>query len=410
MNKLNSKMTIRSIVEQYPETLEIFTNNGFPQFRDKDKLEKAGKILTLGSALKSRRYDLQAYINMLEEKISESENNVDITLKEEMQKDKADIYVSGLLPCPVRVPLMEKFDNFLQNYQQKNGLKVNYSLEAASLGAEFLKDILAVKDEKELPDVFFSAGFEAFFGKDSIGKFKERNVFEDLTTFEINDDFKNLDIIDKKGHYSIIGVVPAVFMVNLEELGDLPAPQSWEDILDDKYRQRVALPVGDFDLFNGILLNIYKDYGRVGVEKLGGCLMRSMHPSQMVKNAGKRFEEKPIVTIMPYFFTKMLSGSKTMKIVWPLDGAIISPIFMLTKRDKRENLKEIADFLSGREVGEILSHRGLFPSLNNNVKNNLPSQAPFKWLGWEYIYNNDIDTLIGIVNDIFESSASEVLA
>jgi len=409
MNKLDSKMTIKSIVEQYPETLEILTNNGFPQFRNKDKLEKAGNILTLGSALKAKKYDLQTYINMLEEKISERENNVDITLKD-MKKNNADIYVSGLLPCPVRVPLMEKFDNFLENYQRKNGLKVNYSLEAASLGAEFLKDILAVKDEKELPDVFLSAGFEAFFGKDSIGKFKERNVFEDLTAFEINDDFKNLNIIDKKGHYSIIGVVPAVFMVNQEELGNLPAPQSWEDILNDNYRQRVALPVGDFDLFNGILLNIYKDYGEEGVEKLGGCLMKSMHPSQMVKNAGKKLEEKPIVTIMPYFFTKMLSGSKTMKIVWPSDGAIISPIFMLTKRDKRENLKEIADFLSGSEVGEILSHRGLFPSLNSNVKNNLPLQAPFKWLGWEYIYNNDLDSLIKNVNRIFESSALEMLA
>ncbi|TYB32632.1 MAG: ABC transporter substrate-binding protein [Flexistipes sinusarabici] len=407
MNKINGKMTIFEIVDQYPQTHDVFVNNGFPQFEDERKLKSAGKILKLESALKSKKYDVETYIKMLEDKIAETESNVDVTLKD-TRKENADINITGLLPCPVRVPLMEKFDEFLENYQKKYDLKVDYKLEAASLGADFLKNILTVDRAEKLPDVFISAGFEAFFGKDSVERFKKNGVFKDLTDFELNDDFKGLDIIDKQGHYSVISVVPAVFMVNLQELGDLPIPQSWEDIFDEKYRQKVALPVGDFDLFNGILLNIYKDYGKEGVEKLGKSLMKSMHPSQMVKNAGRKIEEKPIITIMPYFFTKMLMDSQTMKVIWPSDGAIISPVFMLTKRNKEEELKPIADYLSSPEVGEILSHRGLFPSLNNEVDNNLAEDAPFKWLGWDYIYNNDIDALIKEVNTIFENSASEV--
>jgi len=407
MNKINGKMTIFEIVNQYPQTLDVFVNNGFSQFEDEKKLKSAGKILKLESALKSKKYDVETYIKMLEDKIAETENNVDVTLKD-TRKENADINITGLLPCPVRVPLIEKFDGFLEDYQRRYELKVDYKLEAASLGADFLKNILTVDSADKLPDVFISAGFEAFFGKDSVEKFKNNDVFKDLTDFELNEDFKGLDIVDKQGHYSVISVVPAVFMVNLQELGDLPVPQSWEDIFDEKYRQKVALPVGDFDLFNGILLNIYKDYGKEGVEKLGKSLMKSMHPSQMVKNAGKKIEEKPVITIMPYFFTKMVRDSQTMKVIWPSDGAIISPIFMLTKRNKEEELKPIADYLSSPEVGEILSHRGLFPSLNNEVDNNLPENAPFKWLGWDYIYNNDIDALIKEVNTVFEESASEV--
>lgn len=407
MNRINGKMTISEIVTKYPETLDVFVNNGFAQFEDERKLKAAGKILKLESALKSKKYDVETYIKMLEDKIEEAETNVDVTLKD-TRKENADINITGLLPCPVRVPLMEKFDDFLENYQKKYNLKVDYKLEAASLGADFLKNILTVDSAEKLPDVFVSAGFEAFFGQDSVERFKKNDVFKDLTDFELNDDFKGLDIVDKQGHYSVISVVPAVFMVNLQELGDLPVPRSWEDIFDEKYRQKVALPVGDFDLFNGILLNIYKDYGKEGVEKLGKSLMKSMHPSQMVKNAGKKIEEKPIITIIPYFFTKMLMDSQTMKVIWPSDGAIISPIFMLTKRNKEEELKPIADYLSSPEVGEILSHRGLFPSLNNKVDNNLGENAPFKWLGWDYIYNNDIDALIKEVNTIFENSASEV--
>ncbi|MBC7196050.1 MAG: ABC transporter substrate-binding protein, partial [Deferribacterales bacterium] len=192
------------------------------------------------------------------------------------------------------------------------------------------------------------------------------------------------------------------------EIGDLKVPESWADLLSEEYYQKVALPVGDFDLFNAILISIYKDFGMDGVEKLGKILLKSMHPAQMVKNAGKKVADKPVVTIMPYFFTKMVRDVSTMKVVWPKDGAIISPIFMLVKRSKLEILKPVADFLFSKEVGEILSHKGLFPSLNPEVKNILPENAKFKWVGWDYIYSNDIGELIKITNEVFEKSADEV--
>jgi len=81
----------------------------------------------------------------------------------------------------------------------------------------------------------------------------------------------------------MISVVAAVFMVNKKELGELPVPRKWSDLLKPEYRQKVALPVGDFDLFNGILLNIYKDFGIDGVKSIAQTLLKSMHPSQMIK-------------------------------------------------------------------------------------------------------------------------------
>jgi ABC-type Fe3+ transport system substrate-binding protein len=314
-----------------------------------------------------------------------------------------------LLPCPVRIPLLEGFDNFNKEYQKKTGLSVGYKLEAASVGAEWIeKNISNIEDPDELPDLFISAGFETFFDRKTIGRFKENNIFKDMTDFELNSDFKDADVLDPKKHYSIISVVPSVFMVNLPELGDLPVPRTWEDILKEEYEQKVSLPVGDFDLFNAILINMYKDFGEEGVEKMGRSLLKSMHPSQMVKNAKKVQAEKPAITIMPYFFTRMMHGVKTMEIVWPEDGAIISPVFMLSKAQMEKELKPIADFFAGKEVGEILSHKGLFPSLNAEVKNPLPDKAPFKWVGWDYIYNNDIGKLIKKTNEIFENYSEKV--
>ena len=60
-------------------------------------------------------------------------------------------------------------------------------------------------------------------------------------------------------------MVAAVFLVNTDELGDRAVPVSWEDLLKPEFENSVSLPIGDFDLFNAILLNIYKKYGEDGI-------------------------------------------------------------------------------------------------------------------------------------------------
>ena len=255
-----------------------------------------------------------------------------------------------------------------------------------------------------MPDIFVSAGFETFFDRQTIGRFKEQGVFTDITPTAVNNDFSGIDIKDPKRDYSIIAAVPAVFMVNHEVRGDLPIPRCWSDLLKPEFTQKVALPVGDFDLFNAILLALYKEHGEVGVEALGRCMLKSMHPSQMVKNAKRVAEEKPYVTIMPYFFTKMARMVKSLEIIWPEDGAIVSPIFMLTRQDSLARVKPIAEFLCGQQVGEILAQKGLFPSLHPAVDNRLDFPHPWKWIGWDYIYNNDIGALIRQTNALFETS------
>lgn len=56
----------------------------------------------------------------------------------------------------------------------------------------------------------------------------------------------------------MLGVVPAVFLVNKNMLGDREMPKSWADLLKPEFRKSVSLPISDFDLFNSILININK--------------------------------------------------------------------------------------------------------------------------------------------------------
>ncbi|MCF8309224.1 MAG: ABC transporter substrate-binding protein [Bacteroidales bacterium] len=409
MNRyIDIKDTLLNITEKYPETIRIFSENGFPQMNDKAKREEFGKALSLEMALTLKQLNKDSFVNMLEEAIAQSRANEDAALNEdEPDSTKADITISGLLPCPVRMPLNESLDNFLANYQKANNLKVDYDLKAASMGLDWLKNELEeTHDPGKLADLFISAGFDLFFDENLMGYFKEQGVFKDLSGLEkLNRDFDNetLDLKDPKGHYSMIATVPAIFMVNQKELGNREAPKSWTDLLKPEFENSVSLPIGDFDLFNAILLTLYRHYGEDAVRKLGRTLLRSMHPSEMVRSSVKKMQ-RPAITIMPYFFTKTVKEGSPMQAVWPEDGAIISPIFMLTKAAREKELQPIADFFLSEEVGKILSHNGRFPSVSPEVENQLSPQQKFMWLGWDFIYQNDIAALIKHCEELFHSS------
>ncbi len=400
---LSIDMTVKEVLEHWPETLDVFIANGFENFRDEKQRNAVAAFLKIERAAKTRNYDPDNFLKLLQARIDEQLNLADVTMKQ-THISQGDVTVTGLLPCPVRLPLLEGFDAFVENYTATTGNSVSYKLEAASVGADWIEEnIQSIESEEALPDIFVSAGFETFFDQKTIGRFKQQGIFTDITADRVNATFDAIDIKDPKGDYSIIAAVPAVFMINHDVLGDLPIPRSWADLLKPEYEQQVALPVGDFDLFNAILLSIYKEHGEEGVRKLGRCMLKSMHPSQMVKNAKRVEEEKPVVTIMPYFFTKMVAMVKSLEIVWPEDGAVISPIFMLTKKTSLTKVRPIAEFLASREIGELLSHRGLFPSLHPEVDNRM-DERPWKWIGWDYIYQNDIGELIRRTNAIFDQS------
>ncbi len=407
----NIKDTLYDITEKYEEAIDLLVSVGFYNMKDKKLRENIGKSITLYMGLKIKKVNVDTFKKQLIDIIEVNKHGLDELLEEKNIKKNANIKIKGVLPCPVRVPLMEALKGWLDENEEKLDLSVEYELKAASVGVDWIKESLEKTNNPEvLSDIFISAGFDLFFDKHLIGKYRDKNIFEDITGIDhYNKDFENeyINLKDPDNDYSMIGVVPAVFLINTNELDGRKMPTTWEEILTEEYENKVSLPVGDFDLFNAILLNIYKKYGNDGIKKLGRSLLSSMHPSEMVKSHVKDIQ-KPIVTIMPYFFTKMTGRGGPMEAVWPEDGAILSPIFMLSRKDKSEKIKPIVDFFSSVEVGEILSHNGKFPSVNPKVDNKVPKNNKYMWLGWDYIKENNIGDLINKCEKIFNDSIKEV--
>ena len=405
-----SNDTIYELTQAYPETIAILVSNGFENMQNAAMRKSLGKTITLEQALTMKKMDINSFEERLVEAINQSKSETDSALLEKNKKQNARVSIQGVLPCPIRIPLLEGFEKWLLEQEDAVKADLDYQLQAASMGVEWMKDQVKASDSEDiLADLFISAGFDLFFDKELIGKFKEQGIFKDLTGIrQYHTDFENerIQLRDPKGQYSMLAVVAAVFLVNTDELGNRAVPVSWEDLLKPEFENSVSLPIGDFDLFNAILLNIYKKYGEDGIRKLGRSLLQSMHPAEMVKSHIKK-ANKPAVTIMPYFFTKMTKKGGPMKAVWPKDGAIISPIFMLSKDASSEKIKPFVDFFASKEIGEILSHQGLFPSVHPEVDNLMEKENQYMWLGWDYIESHDIGPMIKELEEIFHTSKED---
>lgn len=410
MNKyFDIKDKVYDITEKYPETIEIFVANGFDQLANEKMRKLMGKTISLEMACRSKKVNVELFSQKLIEGIERHRNPIDLGLAGSKDSGKGDVKIEGVLPCPIRVPLLEGFDSWIENNKEELGFDIDYELKSAHTGVDWIREDISKGDENSLADVYLSAGFDLFFDEKLMGRYIKEGVFEDITGLDrLNKDFDNdyLNLKDPKGLYTIIGVVPAVFMVNTEELKGREFPRKWSDLLSPEFENSISIPTMDFDLFNAILLNVFKNYGEEGVKSLGKSMFRSMHPAEMVKAHERRnASQVPTVTIMPYFFTKMVKEDSPLKPVWPEDGAIISPVFLLTKKESKEKTKPIVDFLFSKEVGELMSTNGKFPSTNPVIDNKLAAGEKFIWIGWDFVEENNIGKLIKECEEIFYEGA-----
>ena len=405
--EISIAQTLYVITEAHPETIPVFVDAGFPHMSDPGQRERLGGRVTLAQAAVAKGREPEALLKDLQAAVVAATRGEDLTLAQvdesQMFPDHGDIKVAGLLPCPVRIPLLEAFDKERIRVEQAHGVSVGHRMAAASVGMDVVeKEMARLRTEADLPDIFLSAGFEAFFDHKNLRRFKDRGIFVDRSWPVTNPAFDGLQLKDPDGHFAMIGVVPAVFLVDSLQLAEgEAAPRSWADLLSPRMEKRIALPVGDFDLFNGILLTIWKHFGDDGIRSLSRNLLKSLHPSQAAGRFKATKGEVPTVSVIPYFFSRMAKMNPKVEVVWPSDGAIISPIFMLEQTKNGVAAKELADVFLSREAGEILAHKGLFPSLHPDVVNELPDPAPWLWLGWDFVREHDLGVMIPRMLEIF---------
>ena len=87
-----------------------------------------------------KKEDVDAFIPMLQQAISSVERE---------DEEAKEATLMGLLPCPVRIPLLEGFEKYLADNKD---IKVKYELKAAYSGLGWIKD--EVIDKNDIDKLF----------------------------------------------------------------------------------------------------------------------------------------------------------------------------------------------------------------------------------------------------------------
>jgi len=369
--------TIKEIVRQYPETLEVFINNGLAIFAEENALNELGSILKLKSALRTKKIGIEAFVQLLKDKIEDTAyyNNL-FSLIGANKTGSFNIHI----PCGLKGPFERKLQTLLQIIQKNNDNPYHQDIDG-------------------IPDLAITKSYH-FFNENFINKFVNKGLYTAIPRKVVNKQLVDLEIVDQEWPFNVICLGISVMVVDRKRLGDLPMPKTWGDLLKPEYERKVMINSRGDSFSDAVLLNIYKEYGEEGIALLGRSTHSGAHSAQMIKGLASSNPDLPPIYIMPDFFAHTISSTTTIEIVWPEDGALVTPFFFMVKANKVEKFKELVDFLTGPQVGQICAN-AYFPSVHPDVRNRVPIDAKFKWLGWNYIKEHDIEALIKKLNNLF---------
>ena len=304
-------------------------------------------------------------------------------------------------PCPVKLVMKDQIDRIVELYRERNvELVVRVPMGCTSIDP--FDPVYLSKDPDELPAIIASIGFGDFWKQEFVSRFVRSGVFESVLPSRVNPMFEKAGLIDPRGCYTIYGVTPYIFLVDTKRLGALPAPRVWEDLLDSKYRNEIVMCGDGDDMADAVVLNMYKDQGIDGLKRLAGNVKSIMHSSRMAKIAGTDDPDAAVVFIIPCFFAESTKRPEHVRVVWPEDGAAASPLYFLAKKSERGRLSELISFFThGFSTIESASR---FIPLGRTDMSGVPADAKIKWIGWNFIEENDVSTLRDELNLTFRAA------
>ncbi len=293
-------------------------------------------------------------------------------------------------PCPVKLAMKDGVDA-LATARQARGERLSVHIPMGCTSVDPYDPLHMETDPDRLPAVIASIGFGDFWRKTFVERFVDPGVFTACPPQVLSPLHRDAGLPDPRGHYTIYGVTPYIFLVDTRALGGLPVPGCWEDLLHPRYRGKILMCGDGDDMADAVLLSLYKDFGLDGMAAFAANVRGLAHSSAMAKDAGGSGPDAGAISIIPCFFAQSIRQPAHIRTVWPRDGAAASPLYFLAKTSERERLADVTAFFS---TGfSAIPSAAWFAPMDGSRPSALPEDARLKWVGWDYVRQNDLNTL-----------------
>ncbi|AHV97250.1 ABC transporter substrate-binding protein [Paenibacillus sabinae] len=352
-----------------------------------------------------RRYGADAYLNRMLGSEGKPADTL-LSLLNEGEDDRAlppsgELDFLGMTICLMRQRFQACFDEWMTDYREETGLSFNCYLPRNCGSGNPYRNVWQAENVRDFPGIVSGCGFSDFFRAEFRDNLLNKNVFQ-AVDMPINASLSS-DLIDPYGAYTLYGIYPYVMMIDETRIGSLPRPREWADLMNPVYEDNVIVIGSPEKVSELLLMYTHKEHGDEGIRRLGVTIKDGWHGSRMAKTAGSGSSEGAAIYVLPWAFARFSPRPDKVSVVWPEDGAIANPLFMLVRKDRYQELEPIARYMTGPRLGREVAACS-FPALSAEVDNALPAQAKMKWLGWDYLRSVDLQQLKNHTQSLFQQN------
>lgn len=244
---------------------------------------------------------------------------------------------------------------YLEEKLRQHQLEEIYKFEFFGLGkeTELITKIQQDLRIKNIPDVIISTNFDLLFGQEAF--LNKEDLLDNYEPWEFKNDIRQVSPIEK---FRPILYIPLVMIANKEKVSDIP--NSIMEILnDDNYKDEITF--GGFTNSAGktLLATVEDLYGYEKRKRLVEWSNITNMPVGAFKNV---VDGKSKIGFVPTIFAMRESISE-IKMIWPEEGAIVIPSYLLIKRGANKNeLKQLFEKVIDLELLDRISKQtGIIP-------------------------------------------------
>lgn len=241
---------------------------------------------------------------------------------------------------------------------------LNVQVVSASTGALLTR----IKAEAANPqaDVFWSAGYSTLDSyQDNFQPYEAKTKLPENVT-------------GGNGLWAGSNVHVMVLMINKRQLGDLPAPTSWSDILKPEWKGKFVFgdPVNSSSAY-AQLFGLYKLFGSEGLEKLAqnAVVVGSSSSTYTAPAAG----EYPLGITMEYSAQAYVAGGqREISLVYPSEGTFLSPegLAIIKNAKNTASASRLLEIMTSKEAQEAVFKATFRRPANTEVDVNALSGLP----------------------------------
>ena len=303
----------------------------------------------------------------------------------------------GWAPCPIRTELRQRLHRHFLAASRSGGPEPVWFMPAGCHSSNVYDDLWRTTNAADLPGLISETGFGDFNRPEFVSRWHDKGVFARIPDDDVRPEFREAGLVDPRGLHRVYGANPEVVLVDLKRLGNRPLPRSWADILNPRFKRDVVISGEPGDIHESLLFGLYRDHGEAGLAALGANVRDFMHPAEMAKTAGSQSPRGAALYVLPGFFARSGPHRTATQIVWPDEGAYLTPLYVMRKCDARPASALVLDYLCGAEWSAHLAKVGLAPARAGS----LPLPGKLRWVGWDFVRENDIEVLRAPLNAAF---------